>query len=150
AGDAAHELAVGAAAPPFTLDDLDGAPVSLDQLRMAGRPVVLVFSDPQCGPCAGLLPDLVAWEAAHAARVTLALISRGSRDANRRRGAAALQHALLQHDREVARAYGAHATPTAILVRADGRVGSALAAGATAIRRLVTDVVGSAEMTLEA
>lgn len=149
-GDSGLGLAVGTAAPDFMLNDLDGAPVSLGELRSAGRPVVLVFTDPNCGPCAALLPDLVAWEAAYATRVTLALISSGTRDANRNRGAATLHHALLQQDREVARAYGAHATPTAVLVRADGRVGSAVAIGAAAISSLVTHTVGPAEITADA
>jgi len=144
--DSQTGLSVGAPAPAFTLKDLNGVPVSLDELRTAGRPVVLVFSDPNCGPCAALLPDLVAWEVSYGAFVTVVLISSGTADANRRAGASALHHALLQRKREVAHAYGAHATPTAVLVRADGRVDSPLAVGAAAISRLVMSTVGRSEI----
>ena len=137
AGPAAG-LAVGAPAPPFTLDNLDGETVSLDELRAAGKPVILVFSDPDCGPCGALLPDLVTWQREHAAEVTLAMVSRGAAEANRaKRAGHGLRHVLLQRDHEVAEAYQAHATPTALVIRADGTVGSPLAPGAAAIAALV-------------
>ena len=131
-------LAIGAPAPSFTLDDLDGRPVSLDQLRAAGKPVVLVFSDPDCGPCRALLPDLLSWQSEHAAEMTLAVVSRGTAEAHRDSwNGNGPRHVLLQHDREVAQVYRAHATPTAVVVGADGTIGSPPAPGAGAIRALV-------------
>ena len=68
-------LPTGTRAPGFTLPDLDGKEVSLDQFR--GSKVLLVFSDPQCGPCLALDPIL---EQRHRARpdVNIVMVSRGS------------------------------------------------------------------------
>lgn len=44
-------LAVGAAAPPFRLPTNEGGTLEFDKLHAAGRPVLIVFSDPGCGPC---------------------------------------------------------------------------------------------------
>src|SRR5207245_2237052 len=49
-------LPAGAAAPPFRLPLLHGGALSLEAYR--GRQVLLVFSDPQCGPCDQLAPRL--------------------------------------------------------------------------------------------
>src|SRR5258708_1424835 len=49
-------LTKGAPAPEFRLPKLDGGELSLSELR--GKKVLLVFSDPHCGPCDALLPDL--------------------------------------------------------------------------------------------
>jgi peroxiredoxin len=131
-------LPVGAPAPPFRLADVDGAPASLTDLRAGGRPVLLVFSDPDCGPCRALRPDLVGWQRDHAHRLTLALVSRGAPERNGfDESGGDRPRVLLQRDREVAAAYGAHATPTAVLVRPDGTIGSPLALGAGAIGALV-------------
>jgi thiol-disulfide isomerase/thioredoxin len=50
---------------------------------------------------------------------------------------------LLQQDREVAEAYREEGTPAAVVIRPDGTIGSALAAGADAIRSLVAATVGT-------
>jgi peroxiredoxin len=131
-------LAVGAPAPPFTLDDLDGRPISLDELRRQGRPIIVVFSDHNCGPCRALQPQLAAWQHDHAATLTLIVVSRGTLAPDRgdvsRSGEPTL---LLQPDRDVADAYHATATPTAVLIRPDGTIGSTPALGAHAIADLV-------------
>jgi PqqD family protein of HPr-rel-A system len=49
----------------------------------------------------------------------------------------ALEPVLLQADREVAEQFQAGGTPSMVLVRPDGRIGSPLAQGADAIRTLV-------------
>ena len=53
-----------------------------------------------------------------------------------------LQIVVLQSDREVAKSYGADATPSAVLVTADGTIGSPLAQGADQIVTLVAQVGG--------
>ena len=76
-------------------------------------------------------------------KVILALISRGTPEANR---AKATEHGitqlLLQIDREVAVSYQATGTPAAVLVRPDGTIDSSLAMGADAIRALIAQAVG--------
>src|SRR5262249_7110846 len=49
-------LPAGSPAPPWRLPTLDGEELSLEAYR--GRRVLLVFSDPQCGPCDQLVPQL--------------------------------------------------------------------------------------------
>jgi peroxiredoxin len=61
-------------------------------------------------------------------------------------GEQGLQNVLLQKEFEVAQAYQIVATPSALLVRADGKIGSPLAAGADEIRALVDSAVGLAPM----
>src|SRR5437868_15415637 len=51
-------LSAGTPAPAFRLPDLNGGYVALDDYR--GRRVLLVFSDPDCGPCDQLAPQLQA------------------------------------------------------------------------------------------
>ena len=131
-------LPVGAEAPAFTLVDLDGAWVSLDALRAVGTPLLLVFSDPACGPCTALLPELGRWQHERAGQVTVVLVSQGTAAENRAKTAAhGLTHVLLQQQREVAAAYHVAGTPSAVLIQPDGTIGSQLAGGAAAIRALV-------------
>src|SRR5262245_16542025 len=49
---------LGAPAPNFQLPGLDGGALSLETLRTAHQPVMLIFSDPNCGPCMALLPEV--------------------------------------------------------------------------------------------
>lgn len=136
-------LPLGSSAPAFTLPGLTGERLTLEALRASGKPVVLVFSDPGCGPCTALLPDVARWQRDYAGSVTLILISQGSLELNHSKAREyGITTMLLQQHGEVAEAYQAHGTPTAILVRPDGTIGSAVAAGAEAVRALVARAVG--------
>ena len=136
--DQAVGLAVGTAAPNFALPGLDRRMVSLEVLRAGGRAVMLVFTDPGCGPCEALLDDLGDWQRQYAHRLTIALVSQGDRLQN---AAQVSDHALagllLQTNREVAEAYHAFATPSAQLITAAGVIASPLAQGSEAIRTLL-------------
>lgn len=145
ADSASAGLPVGSSAPAFSLAGLYGETITLDALRAAGKPVLLVFTDPKCGPCNALLPDIERWQRQHADVMTLALVSRGTPEANRPKSTEhGVTHVLLQEDREVAKAYEAQGTPAAVLVRADGMIGSSLALGAESIRSLVRSTTGAA------
>lgn len=134
----ARGLPVGSPAPSFALPGIYGEMLTLDALRAQGKPVMLVFSDPNCGPCNAMLPDLVGWQRDNASALTVTLISRGSADANREKIAkSGVTNVLLQRDREVAESYNAPATPSAVLVSPEGTIASALAEGAQAIRLLI-------------
>jgi len=131
-------LAIGSAAPNFTLPTLAGETATLHALRALGKPVLLLFSDHGCGPCNALLPEIGRWQREHASKVVVALISRGTVQANRPKASEyGLTHVLLQKDRVVAQAYQASGTPSAVLIRPDGIIGSPLAQGADAIRALL-------------
>jgi peroxiredoxin len=135
-------LPVGSEAPPFNLDGLHGETRTLDSLRATGTPVVLLFTDPNCGPCNALLPEVGRWQQEHAQKLTLALVSRGEVEENEVKAAEhGLTNVLLQEDWEVSEAYEVGGTPSAVLLRPEGSIGSAVAGGAEAIRTLVTQVV---------
>jgi thiol-disulfide isomerase/thioredoxin len=103
-----------------------------------GKPVLLMFTDPNCGPCEALVPDLARWQKDHESTATIAIISRGKVEENRAKlGTRGSNLVLLQKDREVSLSYGVAGTPGAVLIRADGTIASPLAQGAEQIRALV-------------
>lgn len=146
-GHPAHEahppagLPVGTVAPAFELPDIRGGAVSSADLLARGLPVMLVFGDAGCAPCQELLPEVAGWQRDEADRLTVALITRGDRQANEEK---AKHHdlgtVLLQENDEVALAFGYVGTPGAVRIAADGTVASPVVAGAQAIRSLVRSV----------
>jgi len=137
-------LPLGAAAPNFDLVRYHGGQGSLRELLDRGRPLFLIFANPNCGPCAALFREVAEWQRTRAELLTIAIISQGNIKENFVNVARHdLRDILLQKKREVAESYGALVTPTALIVRSDGRIGSAIAAGAEEIRALLAEVVGN-------
>jgi thiol-disulfide isomerase/thioredoxin len=135
-------LPVGAPAPDFELPTLEGSRIGLQELRRAGRPILLLSVDPSCGPCASLLPEVAQWQPTHEAVLSIAVLSRGSADLNRRRlGSHGISPVLLQQKQEVAERYQALATPSAVLISGDGHIAAPLASGPEEIRHLVERTV---------
>jgi uncharacterized membrane protein YphA (DoxX/SURF4 family)/peroxiredoxin len=133
----AFALRIGDPAPPFDMPGLASERVSLAGLLSAGRGVLLVFTDPRCGPCQALLPQLAAWQDAHSDGVTVALITRGSAAENLvARDEHGLRHIARQAEHETDTPYGVLGTPSAILIGADGRVLGPLVTGADQIAEL--------------
>jgi thiol-disulfide isomerase/thioredoxin len=133
-------LPIGARAPGFTLPDLAGTSVSLDSL-LTTRPLLLLFTDPHCGPCAALLPEVGRWQREYADRLAIAVISRGAPEQYRARAAEhGIVAVLFQSDYEVADLFQVNDTPGAVLVRLDGTIGSPVASGGEQIRALVAYV----------
>ncbi len=131
-------LPLGATAPDFALPDVSGETVSLDALLGHGRPVALLFVSPSCGPCATLLPDLGRWQASLANRLTMALVSSGSVEDNRRIAEEhELGNVLLQEDSEVLEAYRVRSTPAAVMLTPDGRIASVAGEGPHAVEPLI-------------
>jgi len=60
--DAPKPLDVGVRPPALSAFDATGATVTIDRLVVPGRPCLLAFVSPQCGPCVELLPDLARWQ----------------------------------------------------------------------------------------
>ena len=134
-------LAMDSVAPGFSLKDLAGKKVTLDGLCQQGKPVLLLFSEPGCGACDAALPEVAQWQREYADRLLVVPISRGEAQANRAKSEKhGVGNMLLQVDREVAGAYLADNTPSAVMVR-DGRVASSLASGTDAIRGLVIHAI---------
>src|SRR5262249_25476520 len=97
-------------------------------------PVLLVFSDPHCGPCNTLAPKLESFHQ-QKPECQLVLISRGDVAENR---AKAREHRLsfpivLQKQWEVSRQYAMFATPVAYLVDPGGSIAADVAIGVDAI-----------------
>jgi peroxiredoxin/uncharacterized membrane protein YphA (DoxX/SURF4 family) len=134
-------LTPGTPAPDFTLPDLNGVSKSLKDLLSPKKPLLLMFSNPGCGPCQALLPEIAEWRRDMRDNLTSALISENSADAHHAYATLVGADAVfLQREREVAEAYGAYATPAAVAVTTDGRIASYVAPGAEAIRRLVVAI----------
>lgn len=140
-GDALDGLPLGAAAPRFEL---------LDSLLDRGSAVLVLFTDPNCGPCTSLLPAIATWQQESTPRLSLAVVSRGGVDANRtlaeRHG---IRNLVLQRGTELTDAYRVGGTPAGVLVLDDGRIGSATALGPEAITalRMTALAGGSSQLT---
>jgi peroxiredoxin len=131
-------LAVGAAAPAFRLATLAQAEQSLDALLALGKPVLMFFVHPTCGPCRALVAQILRWHDELATTTSVVVITEGDTGANREFLKGLPLHAvLLQANREVAEAYGIFGTPGALLVNVDATVGSAVAMGSSGIAELV-------------
>ncbi len=134
-------LPLGSPAPEFELPTFEGPPVTLAALRDGGRPVLLVFTDPDCGPCIALAPEIAEWQRDHAADLTIAVIDNGGGKPQTAPDEHGRRNVLLQRDGEVANAYRAEGTPTAVLVGANGRIASGVAPGAPAIEALLARTI---------
>jgi peroxiredoxin len=138
-------LKAGTPAPVFHLPDLQGRMVSLEEYR--GRRTLLVFGDPQCGPCDELAPHLVRFHREYAGNgMGVVIVGRGNAEENRRK---AEQHGfefpVLLQDRKwkVSKEYGTLATPVAFLIGEDGVIARGPAVGRDAILALLRDGRGS-------
>ena len=134
-------LPAGTPAPEFTLPGLDGTTISLSDFR--GRPVLLVFSDPDCKPCQEMAPLL---EQIHrnSSDFAIVMISRGDQEANR---AKISERGLtfpvaLQRKWEVSREYGMFSTPIGYMIDQFGVLASGAAVGASAILGLAEQQKG--------
>jgi peroxiredoxin len=135
-------LDIGAVAPSFALDDLNGGVTTLRDLLAPALPVMLVFAHPGCTPCAAMLSEIAKWQAAHADTLTIAVLSEGSAELNTASVAThGHRRVLLQTGRETADAYAAYGTPSAIVVSSEGLIASAVAQGAAEMRVLLGTVV---------
>lgn len=132
-------LKAGTQAPLFDLPDINGHAVSLQSFR--GRRVLLVFSDPHCGPCDELAPHLARLHRKHSRNgLAVLMVGRGDRDANRQK---ANQYKFdfpiaLQQRWEISKQYGIFSTPVGFLIGPDGVVARDVARGKDAILTLLS------------
>jgi hypothetical protein len=123
------------AAPALRLPDLTGAFFELSDFR--GSETVLLFWDPASEPCRQILEELQEWERAHPIGPRkLVVVSTGSVEANREMGLTSLM--LLEESGEVAGAFGATSTPSAVLLDKDTRLASGVVLGGDAVVQLLT------------
>src|SRR5215218_5486761 len=136
-------LPIGDTAPEFELPGLHGETRTLESLRAAEKPVMLLFTDPNCGPCTAMLPEIRRWQKEHAEELTISLVSRGTVEENRATSTEhGLRGVLMQQDWEVSEAYRVESTPSAVLVRSNGTIGSPVLEGEDGISALLAYAVG--------
>jgi peroxiredoxin len=134
---------VGEAAPDFELRSLRGEALTLASLYSAEKPVMLLFTEPDCGPCTAMLPEVRRWQKEYEEYLTITLVSRGTVEENRAKSTEhGLRGVLLQDDWEVSEAYGVESPPSAVLVRPDGTIGSPVLGGADSISGFLEHAVG--------
>ncbi|MGB7925697.1 MAG: redoxin domain-containing protein [Pyrinomonadaceae bacterium] len=137
-------LKAGTPAPVFDLPDIHGQRVALQDYR--GRRVLLIFTDPHCGPCDQLAPDLVRLDKEHRDNgLAVVMIGRGEPQENRRK---AEQHGfefplILQDRWKLSKAYGIFATPVAFLVDEQGIIARHVATGADEILALAQEALAN-------
>jgi peroxiredoxin len=136
-------LQAGTPAPAFSLPSVSGGKISLEEFR--GSETLLVFTDPECGPCEILADDLARWHRAHADDDGLALvmISRGEVDTNRRK---IEEHGItfpvaIQPRWKVSKEYGIFATPVGFLLDEHGVIARDVARGPDEIMALARDAL---------
>lgn len=121
--------------PRFELQDPEGNTYSSEKLLSEGKPLLLIFVTPECGPCLSLAPDIDKWQIEFASRLRIVIVSSGSRESNLEKFGSRAQ-ILRQSDSELGDRFYAKWTPTAVFVDARGRIASHNFAGDTAIREL--------------
>jgi peroxiredoxin len=135
-------LAVGSDAPDFELAVVGGDHGTLRDFVRVHGPTLLVFSDPGCGPCQALTPELEDWQQEHSQRLTVAVVSAGDADAVAQYATDHhLQHVFIDSNHEVGTRYEYLGTPGAVVVDNTMHIASRLAAGADAIRELLTETL---------
>jgi peroxiredoxin len=121
-------LKAGTAAPDFRLPHIDRGELSLADFR--GRRVLLVFSDPHCGPCDQLAPQI---QEIHERRKELQVLVVSRRDVEANRAKAARLGLtfpiVLQKQWEVSLKYAMFATPIGYLIDEQGILASDVAVG---------------------
>lgn len=132
-------LKAGTRAPQFTLQTIYGRMVSLDEYL--GRRVLLIFSDPHCGPCDEAARELARFHREHGDDLSLLMIGRGELEENRKK---AEQHGIdfpvvVQEKWRVSKDYGIFATPVAFLVDEEGVIVKDVAIGPEAILALAQE-----------
>jgi peroxiredoxin len=136
-------LKAGARAPDFSLKNIHGGLVSLDDYR--GRRVLLVFTDPHCGPCDTIAAELAQLHRAHGHDgMAFVMVGRGDVEENRRKAKRfGIEFPVLLQDQwKLSKQYGIFATPVAFLVGEHGVILENVAVGADAIRALALQGLG--------
>jgi peroxiredoxin len=131
-------LKAGTVAPEFRLPLVQGGELALLDLRE--QRVLLVFSDPDCGPCDELAPRL---QELHRERTDLRVVVISRRDAQATRAKAEALGLtfpiVMQRQWEMSRQYGMFATPIGYLIDEQGVVVKDVAVGIDPILALAEE-----------
>ena len=124
-------------APTFALPDKHSEIHTLDSALARGKRVVMVFMDAGCAPCKRIGPRLARWQSVFADRLTLVVVSAGSREQGEGVWDEHGIDALFDAGDQLARAYAVRSFPSALIVEPDGRIGSMPANGGHGVEVLM-------------
>jgi peroxiredoxin/uncharacterized membrane protein YphA (DoxX/SURF4 family) len=137
-------LPVGTKAASFDLPLIGGGRATLEGFLQEGRPLLLISTDQNCGPCTALMPEIATWQRDRASELTIALLSHGKgRDIHAKAREQGMTNLLVDDDRRIAKQYQIVGTPTAVLILSDGSIGSNVLGGADQIRGFIEDNVAA-------
>jgi peroxiredoxin len=131
-------LKAGTPAPDFRLPKVQGGELTLKELL--GQKVLLVFSDPECGPCDLVAPEL---EKVHRERTDLRVIVVSRREPEKT--AQKIEKfgwtfpVVLQKQWEISKLYGMFATPIGYLIDEQGIIVKDVGTGPDGILGLVSN-----------
>ena len=145
AGAAHHGPQPGDRAPSFELPALGGGRLSLEQLLAAGRGLTIVVTDPGCGACDPLLPEIGRLQRDPETAAPLILISRGDLDDNRAKAAEhGLEPVLIEDEFEVSRSLGMGGSPGLVELDPEGQIVAKPAMGAERVGQALAGLTASA------
>lgn len=144
------DRAAPGSAPAFVLASLAGQDTALGDLLDDRRDLLLTFLSPGCGPCKRLRPAAARWSEAFAGRLRVAVVASGTIETNRKAFAGSPLTVLLDPDARVAAAFGVTSRPSAVLLSPGGQLRTPVAAGETAVRRLLALAVSGEGPRLDA
>jgi thiol-disulfide isomerase/thioredoxin len=133
----------GKRAPNLALDVLSGGRATLASLLAPAKPLLVVFTDPRCGPCYELLPDLGGWQRVYGDRLSIALVSTGEPKTNiAMTSEYGIRPVLLQQEHELVDAFDLQQAPAAVVIQPNGIVSAGPRYGAHVVRKLVAETLG--------
>jgi methylamine dehydrogenase accessory protein MauD len=139
---------IGDPMPSFTLPDLEGRPVALEELLAEGRGLLLLFTDPGCHACDPLLPEIGRRQRDPDVDPRPVLISRGDAAANRAKvGEHGIETVLLQEGFALPKSVGVAGMPGAIALDRDGRIASKPTMGTDPVTALLESSASVADLT---
>lgn len=127
--------------PALHLTTLDGHSADL-ATYYAESPLLLLFTDPHCGPCTALMPEVHQWQERYDGFFTIAIVASGEPEAiHARLDQHSIANVLMQEGKDANKALGVVGTPSGVVIDRQGQVRGEVARGAAAIRDLVTGLV---------
>ncbi len=134
----------GDLAPDFELPALGGGSVSLEQLLGADRGLAILVTDPGCGACDPLLPEVGRLQRDPATPIPLVLISRGDLDDNAAKAAEhGLEPVLIEEGFEVSRSLGVNGAPGLVQLDPEGQFVDKPAMGAERVGQALASLASS-------
>lgn len=115
-------IRIGGQAPEFSLFSQDGQVVSVPSKR--GKPMLLVFGLPTCGPCQSLMPDLRRFAVKYQEKIEVYFVAGPNDEENQifAQRHMAVFPVLTQQGLETANAYKVRQSPFAYYLNAEGIV----------------------------